>query len=142
MTLVFPESAAPPGASDRNVTPLNRAPVAPIVVIRLQYQSVASSSPTRDGKLLARMRRCFPVSALLASFFSGTRDRGRILNLFGPFQAARRLFSSLLKYPQKSLSCTSNAFHVLSCVVVHRQQRSERNLSWVTRNMLRVTKCL
>jgi hypothetical protein len=75
---------------------------APIVVIRFQYQSVASqSSPTGNGSLLARMRRCFPVSALLASIFPGTRDHRGILNLFGPFQAARRFSSTLRQFCQE-----------------------------------------
>lgn len=36
----------------------------------------------------------------------------------------------------------SKSFHVLPVVVAHVEQRSWRSMSWVTRNVSRVTKCL
>lgn len=79
----IPESAAPPGASDRNATPLNRAPVAPIVL-----------SSQDDVRTVVRVRYLSKALATVRFFpgTGGTLFRG-ICNLFGPL-AARRLFRS------------------------------------------------
>lgn len=97
----------------------------PVIVI-CRFQSVAT--PSRDGKLPGLVRRCFPVSATGPGFFSGTRDFAGFLNLFGPFQAARRSFRALLKFCQEPSRRFTNALHVLPCVVAHEQQHGEFNV--------------
>lgn len=73
LSFPFPKASFPPDASDRGALPLNGAPVAPILVCRLQY---------RDGSAV-----CF--STLRAPVLPGTRDHRGILNWFG--RPARRI---------------------------------------------------
>ena len=74
----------------------------PVVIIRGQYRSAAPDSSPRRSDDWPGGRD--PLHALRA-FFSGRRGTSPgALNLIGPFPAARRCFSALLKYPQKSLS--------------------------------------
>lgn len=50
-----------------------------LVVVRCQYQSVATPLPG-NGKLRGALRRCFSCLRLGSPLFSGNTDRGRILN--------------------------------------------------------------
>ncbi len=106
--------------------------------VSIRYFQSAAPTPPGSGNWRGELK---PLSALRA-FLSSNRDLGWSMNLFGPYQAARRSFRALLKFCQEPSRRFTNALHVLPCVVAHEQQRSEGNLSWVTRNMLRVTKCL
>ena len=66
-------------------------------------------------------------------------------NLLGGIsQALRSLLSTpLLKFLQEPFSSLADRLKSLSWLLaVHDQQRTNRSLSWVTRNKSRVTKCL
>lgn len=107
-----------------------------MIAARLQY-----SSPSQ-GEPLAKVKRFSFSRAPLASGpdrrvpFVGVRNscgafgvHSLIRALYQPSEQTSRVFAVLLgKLPLS--------------VVAHEQQRSERSLSWVTRNMLRVTRCL
>lgn len=119
-------------------------------MIVVRYQSFAANAvrvhrfhrsvavpPKGDGncELVKVERFASPLSASFTSrSFSGTRDKSRILNLFGPFQAARRSVSrTLLKYPQKSLSGLRVGFsRLLGFVGFHANQPKRRHKVWRT----------
>lgn len=65
-------------------------------------------------------------------------------NFCGGFKVPRNLLSTpLLKFLQEPFSSLADRLKSLSWLLaVHDQQRTNRSLSWVTRNKSRVTKCL
>jgi hypothetical protein len=89
------ETAAP---SDRDVVPPS-VPVAPILV-RRNYRS-ATANPSQDGSDDCR-RALQPLQASGGFFDRGRGTRPVDLNLFGPFQAARRFFCTLRQLRQEA----------------------------------------
>jgi hypothetical protein len=124
----FPKALETAAPSDRGVPPLS-VPVATL--------SVASS---RDRVRTVVRVRCY--SQALATVRYDRQGHAGFLNLGGAY-GLHSLFSSLRKFLQEPRGVLT--VFTSPCplrVVAHEQQRSERSLSWVTRNMLRVTKCL
>jgi hypothetical protein len=110
-----------------------------------RFESVAPSSPRKsDGNCgLVKVERF--ASPLSASFTSRLlRPRGTFA---GVVNFCRYLtgwsFRSLHHLRQEPGSVFAVSFRPGPFVAIaHKKQRNERSLSWVTRNMLRVTKCL
>lgn len=118
----------------------NRTSTNPPAVVIRYYRSVASKSPPTGDDGWAGKRF---ISCASRPFFPRTRGTYRGLNLFGPLQAARRFICSLRQFRQEPRSVFAVSFRPGPFVALaHEKQRNERSLSWVTRNMLRVTKCL
>jgi hypothetical protein len=125
---LFPKALETAAPSDRDVVPL-RVPVATLSV-----------APSRNRVRTVVRVRCY--SQALATVRYDRQGRAGFFNLGGAY-GLHSLFSSLRKFLQEP----RGVFTVFTSpcplrVVAHEQQRSERSLSWVTRNMLRVTKCL
>jgi hypothetical protein len=162
----FPKALETAAPSDRDVVPL-RVPVAPIAV-RCQVYSVTNSSSQAGDDGWPGVPRYISIRSIPGPFSSNSDlgwSRNRIgaghstlalsrwqrvvrysrctfFNLGGAY-GLHSLFSSLRKFLQEPRGVLT--VFTSPCplrVVAHEQQRSERSLSWVTRNMLRVTKCL
>jgi hypothetical protein len=150
---------SPPGVSDRDVVPL-RVPVATILVrysvastpsqdgndgwARVRYTSCGPSPLFRQGRagFLNRIGAGHSTLALSRWQRVVRYSRCTFFNLGGAY-GLHSLFSSLRKFLQEPRGVLT--VFTSPCplrVVAHEQQRNERSLSWVTRNMLRVTKCL
>jgi hypothetical protein len=128
----FPKALETAAPSDRGVESPQGIPVASIIV---RYSVASDSSRVgNDGWARVRYTSCGPSPLF-------RQGRAGFLNWFG------HLARGLLRSPHQACKQAARVFTVSlrpgpSCVVAHEQQRSERSLSWVTRNMLRVTKCL
>jgi hypothetical protein len=76
-----------------------------------------------------------PSNALPAFF---DRTRGTIpvdLNLFGPFQAARRSFRALLKFCQEPSRRFTKCFKAPSCAVFHDTQHGENDVAEIRKSL-------
>lgn len=132
LPVLFPKASSPPDASDRGALPLNGAPVAPIVVVRLQYRTVAAESSQAGNDGWGRVQRFASRFARLSPIFSGRRGTSPgALNFFGPFEAARRFFCTLRQLRQEARGVFAVLFSPsLSCVALahgnhHEQERLE-----------------
>jgi hypothetical protein len=94
-----------------------------IVRCRLQYQSVAT--PPSDGVLRGALKRFFSHCAPAPRIFSGGRGTSPgVLNLFGPFQAARRSIRALLKFCQEPSRRAADTFKALSSACLHASNKA------------------
>jgi hypothetical protein len=110
-----------------------------IVRCRLQYQSVAT--PPSDGVLRGALKRFFSHCAPAPRIFSGGRGTSPgVLNLFGPFQAARRSIRALLKFCQEPSRRFTKCFEVLSAVFVHDEQHAQERFECPTKVLKEPTK--
>jgi hypothetical protein len=135
----FPKALETAAPSDRGVVPL-RVPVASIAV-RCQVYSVTTASQAGDDGWPG-VPRYISIRSIPGPF-SSNMDIGWSLKNLGGAYGLHSLFSSLRKFLQEPRGVLT--VFTSPCplrVVAHEQQRNERSLSWVTRNMLRVTKCL
>jgi hypothetical protein len=134
MTFSFPKALETAAPSDRGVVPL-RVPVAPnIIVVRYSVASTPSQDGN-DGWARVRYTSCGP-SPLFRQGHAGFKNLGGAYGLHSLFSSLRKF----LQEPRGVLTVFTSPCPLR--VVAHEQQRNERSLSWVTRNMLRVTKCL
>jgi hypothetical protein len=116
---------SPPGVSDRGVPPQG-VPVASIIVVRY---SVAAT-PSQDGNDGWARVRFTPCAS--SPFFSGRGTSHGVLNFWRALRAWSAV-SSLLKYPQKSLSRLRVGFRFSpGFAALHEQQPKRRSEEWRT----------
>ncbi len=120
---------------EMNIVSFRQAPriETPIVVVRIQFQSLSHPLPA-TGWLPRRLTRFL---ALVSGAFYPGRGRSRDLNLFGPFQAARRLFHAALTVCQDARQHSAKNFKAF---LPHGDNHEGKALKCPTRSMKGLTK--
>jgi hypothetical protein len=95
--------------------------------VSIRYYRSATATPSQDGSDDCR-RTLQPLQASGGFFDRGRGTRPVDLNLFGPFQAARRSIRALLKFCQEPSRRFTKCFEVLSAVFVHDEQHGENDV--------------
>jgi hypothetical protein len=93
--------------------------------VSIRYYRSATATPPQDGSDDCR-RTLQPLQASGGFFDKRRGTRPVDLNLFGPFQAARRSIRALLKFCQEPSRRFTKCFEILSAVFVHDEHNGRR----------------
>jgi hypothetical protein len=118
----FPKALETAAPSDRGVPPLS-VPVAPIAV-RCQVYSVTNSSSQAGDDGWPGVPRYISIRSIPGPFSGGRGTSPGVLNLFGPFQAARRSIRALLKFCQEPSRRAADTFKALSSACLHASNKA------------------
>ena len=136
MTPSFPKALETAAPSDRGVsTPC--VPVAPIAV-RCQVYSVTTSSQAGDDGWPG-VPRYISIRSIPGPF-SGRGTSPGVLNLFGPFQAARRFVCTLRQLRQEARGVLSVLFRPCLRLLLHVKQHAQERLECLTKVLKEPTK--